>query len=181
MSSHFLVLMLKTLDTSTKGNSRGSVHSAVTLSRTQCFRVIFWALLPLGRGRLFYSCLRCCNMSTDTPSCFTKLDVCSRIQVRLGFSKCACSCVLQHSGCEQSIPFGLLSESVLISALLSPFASSAGTTWQRFISSMESNKSVTRGCDVTDFRRLSTHSSHWPTASRRLFILLIKVELLPWR
>lgn len=119
-------------------------------------------------------------MSAGTPSCFTKLDVCSRIQERLGFSKCACSFGLQCSGCEQPIPFGL-SESVLISALLSPFAWSDGTTWQRSISSMASNKSVTRGCDVTDFRRLSTHSSHWSTVSRRLLILLIRVELLPWR
>lgn len=136
---------------------------------------------------MLYSCLRCCNTSTDTPSCFTRLEVCSRIQVRLGFSRCACSCVLQHSGCEQSIPLGLLSEfgsnSALFSQSLSSFASSvffsAGTTWQRSISSMESNTSAMCGWQVTDFRRLSTHSSHWPTASKRLFILLIKVELLP--
>ena len=41
----------------------------------------------------FQSCLRYCNMSTDTPSCFTKLAVCSKIQVRLGFSERVCSCV----------------------------------------------------------------------------------------
>lgn len=128
-------------------------------------------------------------MSTDTPSCFTKLTVCSKIQGRLGFSECACSCVPQHSNDEQSTPLRLLLQFLLNSALFSQslpsLASSiffsAGTTWQRSISWMESNKSTTWGCGVIDFRCLSTYSSHWPTASRRLFILLIKVELLSWR
>lgn len=185
---HLLVLTLKTSHNPT-GATRGELlnpwSSYVDTQRSDEYS----ELTPTTEGRQFYSCLRCCSTSTDTPSCFTKLAVCSRIQARLGFSKCASSWVLQHSEGEQSFPLGLLSEFLLNSALfsqsLSSLASSiffsAGATWQRSISSMESNKSVTWGCGVTDSRRLSAHSSHWPTASRRLFILLIKVERLPWR
>lgn len=182
---HLLVLTLKTPHNPT-GVTRGELFnqwsSYVDTHRSD-------GLPPTTVWRQSYSCLRCCSTSTDSPNCFTKLAVCSRIQLRLGFSKCACSCVLQQSEGEQSFPLGLLSELLLNSALfsqsLSSLASSiffsAGATWQRSISSMESNKSVTWGCGVTDCRCLSTHSSHWPTASRRLFILPIKVELLPWR
>ena len=128
-------------------------------------------------------------MSTDTPSCFTKLAVCSKIQVRLGFSGHACSWALQHSKDEQSTWLRFLLQFLLnsalfsqnLSSLTSSIFSSAGATWQRSISWRESNKSTTCGCEVIDFRCLSTYSSHWPTASRRLFILLIKAELLSWR
>lgn len=128
-------------------------------------------------------------MSSDIPSCFTKPAVCSKIQVRLGFSVCSCSRIPQHSKDEQSASLRLLLQFLWSSALFSQsllsLASSiffsAGAMWQRSISSIESNKSTTWGGEVIDFRCLSTYSSHWPTASRRLFILLIRTEPLSWR
>lgn len=155
------------------------------------FSKLFCILFSLEEWTFFFfshSCLRCCNISVETPSCLTKLCVCSKIQVRLGVSECAHSCALQHSEDKQSAPLNVLLQFVLGSALFSQSLSSlfpsvfssAGTTWRRSMSWMESSKSPTWGCGVTDSRRLSTYSSHWPTASRRWLILLINVKLLSW-
>lgn len=58
--------------------------------------------------KIIFIAVRGAVMSTDTPSCFTKLAGCSKSQVRRGSSECARSCVLQHSKDEQFTPVRLL-------------------------------------------------------------------------
>ena len=124
---HLLVLTLKTPHNPT-GVTRGELlnqwSSYVDTHRSDEYS----ELPPTTEGRQSYSCLRCCSTSTDSPNCFTKLVVCSRIQLKLGFSICACSCVLQQSEGEQSFPLGLLSEFLLNSALFSQSLSSLASS-----------------------------------------------------
>lgn len=130
---HLIVLILKTFQTSMKDSEVFNVDTSTNfgklIKKQNALRNVLNIIFI--RNVNFYSCLRCCNMSTDTPSCFTKLAVCSKIQERLGFSERVCS--RPHCEDEQSrLLLHFLFNSALFSQSLSSLALSlsfsAGTT-----------------------------------------------------